>query len=109
MLEALAKTLVPLMVLVAGYLLWAGAKQPGGAFQAAAVLAAAGVLLILAGGMPRIDLDGPRWRALLAAGLAVFIVLFVSGAMKVALLALEAVLTLSISAALVSLFAAGRR
>jgi multisubunit Na+/H+ antiporter MnhB subunit len=108
-LDALAKMLVPLMVLVAGYLLWAGAKQPGGAFQGAAVLAAAGVLLILAGGMPRIDLDGLRWRALLAAGLGVFILLFLSGTMERALLALEAVLTLSIAAALVSLFAAGRR
>ncbi|MEW5966130.1 MAG: hydrogenase subunit MbhD domain-containing protein [Pseudomonadota bacterium] len=40
------------MIVVAGYLLWAGAHQPGGAFQAAAVLAAAAVLLHLAGLLP---------------------------------------------------------
>ncbi|MEW6677204.1 MAG: MnhB domain-containing protein [Pseudomonadota bacterium] len=51
-LETLAGMAVPLMVLVAGYLLWAGAHRPGGAFQAGAVLAAAGVLLHLAGRLP---------------------------------------------------------
>lgn len=48
LLQAFARLLVPVMVLVAGYLLWAGAHAPGGAFQAAAVLAAAAVLLHLA-------------------------------------------------------------
>ena len=41
-LATLARLLAPLMILVAGYLLWAGAHRPGGALQAAAVLAAAG-------------------------------------------------------------------
>lgn len=108
-LDGLAKALVPLMVLVGGYLLWAGARQPGGAFQGAAVLAAAGVLLILAGVLPRFDPDAGRWRAAVAAGVALFLALFVSDTVKSALLALETVLTLSIAAALVSLFAASRR
>ena len=43
-LQTLARVLVPLMLLVAGYILWAGAHRPGGAFQAGAVLAGAGVL-----------------------------------------------------------------
>jgi multisubunit Na+/H+ antiporter MnhB subunit len=34
---------------MAGYLLWVGAHAPGGAFQAGATLAAAGVVLRLAG------------------------------------------------------------
>ncbi len=47
MLPTLARYALPLMVLAAVYLLWAGAHRPGGAFQAAAVLAAGGVLLNL--------------------------------------------------------------
>ena len=37
--------LVPASIMVAGYLLWRGADHPGGAFQAGAVLAGAGVLM----------------------------------------------------------------
>jgi multisubunit Na+/H+ antiporter MnhB subunit len=48
MLPMLARLALPLMILVAVYLLWAGAHRPGGAFQAAAVLSAAVVLLNLA-------------------------------------------------------------
>lgn len=48
-LQSLARLMAPLMVLAAGYLLWAGSHRPGGAFQAAAVLAAGIVLLFLAG------------------------------------------------------------
>ena len=38
----LVRLLVPVVLVVTVYLLWAGSKQPGGAFQAGAVLAAAG-------------------------------------------------------------------
>ena len=71
-LAALTQLVVPLMVLVAGYLLWAGAYQPGGAFQAGAVLAAAGVLLRLSGRLPPL---APRFwlRAALLLGFAVFL------------------------------------
>ncbi len=48
-LDTLARFLTPLLILVAAYLLWSGAHAPGGAFQAGAVLGAAGVLLLLAG------------------------------------------------------------
>jgi multisubunit Na+/H+ antiporter MnhB subunit len=47
--NSLASWLVPALILMAGYLLWVGAHAPGGAFQAGAVLAAAGVILRLAG------------------------------------------------------------
>ncbi|MDH5300878.1 MAG: sodium:proton antiporter [Gammaproteobacteria bacterium] len=44
---ALFRMLTPLMIVVAGYLLWVGAHAPGGAFQAGSILAAAGVLALL--------------------------------------------------------------
>ncbi len=37
----------PLMIVVAGYVLWVGKHAPGGAFQAGAILAAAGVMAVL--------------------------------------------------------------
>ncbi len=46
------RKLVPMLILVAGYLLYVGAFAPGGAFHAGAILGAAGVLLILSGWMP---------------------------------------------------------
>ncbi|WP_430229072.1 MnhB domain-containing protein [Nitrosomonas communis] len=55
-----ARVLVPMMILVAGYLLGVGEYQPGGAFQAAAVLAAAGVLLNLSGLLR--SWREPSWR-----------------------------------------------
>ena len=48
-LQTVTHLLVPVLILVAGYLLWIGAHAPGGAFQAGSVLGAAGVLLILTG------------------------------------------------------------
>lgn len=72
-LGSLVTWLVPLLILMAGYLLWVGAHAPGGAFQAGAVLAAAGVMLRLAG-RRRAGLPGPslqRW--LLAGGVGIFL------------------------------------
>lgn len=67
LLRGVMSWLLPLMLLVAGYLLWAGAHRPGGAFQAGAVLAAAGVLLRLAG----VSLPGFKRSWLLRTGLVV--------------------------------------
>lgn len=47
----LRSVVVPLTLLVAGYLLRSGTMAPGGAFQAGALLAAGAVLLILSGQM----------------------------------------------------------
>jgi multisubunit Na+/H+ antiporter MnhB subunit len=117
LLRAFTNLVVPLMVLVAGYLLWAGAHRPGGAFQAGAVLAAAGVLLRLSGRLPA--LLPPRFwlRAGLLLGFAVF--LAVALGVTVAgdslleyppaqagawITLIEATLTVSIGLILVSLF-----
>lgn len=73
LLTSLAKDLVPVMVLTAGYLLWVGAQAPGGAFQAGAVLAAAAVLAHLAGGAWPSAYADRRVRALLVLGTAAFL------------------------------------
>jgi multisubunit Na+/H+ antiporter MnhB subunit len=73
LLAALARALAPLMVLVAGYLLWAGAFRPGGAFQAGAVLAAAAVLLNLAGLLPAWTTLRVTLRLGLSGGFLVFL------------------------------------
>ena len=78
-LTVLAGLQAPAMILVAGYLLWAGADAPGGAFQAGAVLAAAGVLLVLAGVQLPWPAAGLQFRVGLVAGLAVFIGLGIAG------------------------------
>lgn len=119
-LSLLARRLVPLIILVSGYLLWAGAHAPGGAFQAGALLAAAGVLLRLTGttngGLPG---DG-AFRTLIVAGVAVFLAvglsLMLAGrpflGFPVAwagslILAIETAATLSIAAILLAAFLAG--
>lgn len=72
-LQALARMATPLMIVVAVYLLWAGAFRPGGAFQAGAVLAAAAVLLHLVGLLPGWSTPRLRLRIGLAAGFALFL------------------------------------
>ncbi len=47
--QILLLRLLPFIVIVAAYLLWIGKYAPGGAFQAGAVLAAGGVLLVTTG------------------------------------------------------------
>ncbi len=71
-LDILTRLLVPVLVLVAAYLLWAGAHAPGGAFQAGAVLGAAGVLWILTCGRLQHGLARLPLRIALVAGVATF-------------------------------------
>jgi len=117
-LASLTLMLLPLMLMTAVYLLWAGAFQPGGAFQAGAVLAALGVLWRVAG--RRI---GPfaanRWQQLaLLAGFASFLaaatatllfgrplLAWPSAYAGVIIVAIETVLTVSIGISLLGLFA----
>lgn len=73
-LQTLARLAAPLAVLVAVYLLWAGAFRPGGAFQAGAVLAAAAVLLHLAGLLRGWNQPGLWLRVGLGAGFLIFLV-----------------------------------
>lgn len=121
-LDVLARLLVPLMLVVAGYLLWAGTAASGGAFPAGAMLGAAGVLLYLAEIGRRFVVDGPPARLVLALGLIAFLL---AGGLAVALgrpfldwgegwtyaaiLAIEAVLTLSIGGTLALLYAASAK
>jgi len=74
-LDILVRLLVPLLILVAAYLLWVGAHAPGGAFQAGSVLGAAGVLLLLAGWRPDNTLPERAFRLLLIMGPAAFVIL----------------------------------
>lgn len=79
LLDALLIWLAPVMVLLAVYLVWAGSKEPGGAFQAGALLAATGVLLHLSGRPAPLLQRGAALHALLAAGLATFLLAGLSG------------------------------
>jgi len=76
-LDTLSRLLAPLLILVAAYLLWAGAHAPGGAFQAGAVLAAAGVLMLLSGWRLPAALSALPLRLVLVAGPATFLLLAV--------------------------------
>ncbi len=120
-LTGLLRLVAPLIVLVAGYLLWVGGHQPGGAFQAGAVLASLGVLVLLC--EPRLLSRLPDWveRAVLSVGLFVFITAgiavmtvdrvmlqYPSAHAKWLILVIEAASALSIAAVLCALFAGGR-
>lgn len=68
----LLKWLVPLAILMGGYLLWTGAYAPGGAFQAGAVIAGAGVALAVAGSH-QFTWQSTIMRSSLSIGLFVFV------------------------------------
>jgi multisubunit Na+/H+ antiporter MnhB subunit len=114
---ALVRLLVPLMVLIAGYLLWAGSHAPGGAFQAGAVLGAGAVLILLAGLPLSKWFHGWWFRAALILGFMLFLgVGFWAMAMEGhfleyprdraedLILLIEAALTVSIGCILATLF-----
>ena len=71
----LMRVLVPVLVVVAFYLLWIGSYRPGGAFQAGAMLGACGVLLVLAGVIEQVRVT---WRARLALCLGFLVFLLVA-------------------------------
>ncbi|HSJ20010.1 MAG TPA: hydrogenase subunit MbhD domain-containing protein [Nocardioidaceae bacterium] len=120
LLDLLVRVLVPVVLVVAGWLLVAGSIAPGGAFQAGAVLAG-GLLLLRLGGWPA-AVPASRWlRPALATGLAGFLALAyltaVLGAGWLdldpawageAIIALETLLTLSIGMTLAALFVANQ-
>ena len=119
MLRAYVRGIAPLMVLAAGYLLWAGAFRPGGAFQAGAMLGGAGILLHLSRSSRIFDMRGMAARLLLAAGFFGFCVLGILVMLagldflqwpphlaKYTILAAETASTLSIGITLTGLYAA---
>ncbi|RPA38231.1 hydrogen gas-evolving membrane-bound hydrogenase subunit E [Shewanella frigidimarina] len=120
-LDIMSRQLIPVFILVAGYLVWAGADAPGGAFQAGALLGAAGVLLRLCGWRVNNRYSGIPLRVLLVLGLAMFVMVG-TGALLIGsaflrypptvaselMLIIESAATLSIGATLAALFLGGR-
>lgn len=115
-LQTLARLATPAMVVVAIYVLWAGAFRPGGAFQAGAVLAAAAVLLHLAGLAPGWETPKFPMRLAFSAGFVVFLAvsaaLLTQGALLTyppamaggLILLIEGALTISLALILAGLF-----
>jgi multisubunit Na+/H+ antiporter MnhB subunit len=117
LLSLFVRVMAPLILLVAGYVLWIGSHAPGGAFQAGAMLAATGVLARLAGVLPALLPPGRLMRAGLTFGFAVFLgigagALGAGGALLeyprawagALIVAIEAGLALSIGLVLISAF-----
>jgi multisubunit Na+/H+ antiporter MnhB subunit len=121
LLSGVAGVVAPVAVLAGAYLLWLGTTAPGGAFQAGAVIAAAGVLLVLAGRGLGALLEGLPVRALLAVGLAVFVGFGVATALAgqalaypdglghALVLAIETGITVAAAITLAAFLAAARR
>ncbi len=119
-LSFLVGVLVPMMILMAGYLLWGGANAPGGAFQAGSVLAASGILLLLSSKHLPVQLMGRPLRFALILGLGAFtvvgVILVSAGGMFLQyppglagglILLIETAATLSIGVTLAALFLGG--
>jgi multisubunit Na+/H+ antiporter MnhB subunit len=119
MLTFLAQLLPPVGVVVAIYMCWVGARDPGGAFQGGTVLAAMWILVIIAG-LKNAPSIGHTWlRVLLVVGPLLFLGIGLAGLMlasaflayppgyaKPMIVAVEVALTLSIGVAL-GMLAAG--
>ncbi len=117
LLAAATRVMVPVAVLIGGYLLWRGAAAPGGAFQAGAVIAGAGILAAFAG----VELPRRGGAGLIRAGLVAATLVFLGagaygpargepflhyrgGAAEGLILVIEVVATLSIALSLVGVF-----
>ncbi len=79
----LAKVLIPVGVIFGIYMVWTGSDHPGGKFQGAAILAAMGILGLVAGvtSVPAVTNAKLRW--LLVLGPAVFLVVGLMGFLSV--------------------------
>ena len=120
-LDTLVRLLVPVLILVAGYLLWVGAHAPGGAFQSGSVIGASGVLLLLADRRLPSGLEALPLRLALVAGPGAFLAvavltILISGQLLeyppaqagTLILVLEVAAALSIGVTLAALFLGGR-
>jgi multisubunit Na+/H+ antiporter MnhB subunit len=116
-LRELLRFLTPFLLLVSIYLLWRGSSGPGGAFQAGAVLGAAGVLWLLAGRPTNQLPDTRAVRPLLVTGVGFFAIAGMVFAVTegaflaypgthagMLIFAIEALATVSIAATLLVLF-----
>jgi multisubunit Na+/H+ antiporter MnhB subunit len=115
----LARLLPPVGIVVAIYMCWVGAKEPGGAFQGGTILAAMWLLVMIAGLKNVPSINRPWLRLLLVVGPVIFLVIgiagmvladafldYPSGYAKPLIVTVEVALTLSIGVAL-GLLAAG--
>jgi multisubunit Na+/H+ antiporter MnhB subunit len=115
----LAQLLPPIGIVVAIYMCWVGAKEPGGAFQGGTILAAMWLLVMIAGLKSVPSISQPWLRLLLVVGPVIFLAIglagfvladaflaYPSGYAKPMIVAVEVALTLSIGVAL-GLLAAG--
>lgn len=75
----LARLLPPAGIVVGIYILWAGADEPGGAFQGGAVLASMWLLVIMAGLADTPPVSSRRLRLVLVAGPGLFLVVGIAG------------------------------
>jgi multisubunit Na+/H+ antiporter MnhB subunit len=118
-LTLLAQFLPPIGIVVAIYMAWVGANEPGGAFQGGTVLAAMWLLVMIAGLQPVPAINRLWLRVLLIVGPVVFLAIglagfvladaflaYPAGYAKPLIVAVEATLTLSIGITL-GLLAAG--
>jgi len=109
-LASFGRVLPPVGLVFGVYLVWAGADQTGGAFQGGTVLAAVGLVAIMAGLVEPQRIAQPAWRLALVLGPGVFLVAGLAGAMfaggfltappafaKAAIVTIEAALTVSIA------------
>jgi multisubunit Na+/H+ antiporter MnhB subunit len=111
-LAGFGRVLPPVGLLVGAYLVWAGTKQPGGAFQGGAVLAAVWLLAAMAAAAAAPRVTSLLLRVALAAGPLVFLAVGIAGALGGSFLGLrpewagalvitiEVALTLSIASTL---------
>jgi multisubunit Na+/H+ antiporter MnhB subunit len=76
----LLRWILPLTVLVGGYVLWIGSYAPGGAFQAGAILAGGGILYVIV---------GVRWHPLISKAIPL---LMVTGLLIFILVALSTIM-----------------
>ncbi len=116
-LESLTRLVVPLVGVTAVYLVWAGSYAPAGAFQAGALLAGAGVLLVAAGILRPLSAALPTVRFLGVLALAVFVAVglaalpwtgtllaYPEGTEYGIILLVEALIAISVAVILVELF-----
>jgi multisubunit Na+/H+ antiporter MnhB subunit len=115
----LDQLLPPIGIMFGIYMFWAGANQPGGAFQGGTVLAAMWLLVMIAG-LQEVPATSRRWlRLLLVVGPVIFLAIglagfavagsflaYPAGYAKPLIIVIEATLTLSIGVTL-GLLAAG--
>jgi multisubunit Na+/H+ antiporter MnhB subunit len=107
------RVLPPVGLLVGVWLVWSGADHPGGAFQGGTVLAAVGLVAVLAGVIRPPRIGAPAWQGALVLGPAVFLLAGIAGAVlaggfltlpealaKPAIVTIEVALTVSIAVTL---------